>query len=116
MRSNPAASTFMSALLWSMLFVSLFAAPVLMAARSADGGPDEHPDEHTADLIRQHQDATSRYSPAPAAGGEQLDSRACGRPDNDPEMAGEGTAGRSARPDDEPAIRPAANRAKRIQV
>jgi hypothetical protein len=97
MRSNPAASTFMSALLWSMLFVSMFAAPVLMAARSADGGPDEH----TADLIRQHQDATSPYSPAPAAGSA---------------VAGEGTARRSARPDDEPVIRPAANRAKRIQV
>jgi hypothetical protein len=112
MRSNPAASTFMSALLWSILFVSLFAAPVLMAARSADGGPDEH----TADLIRQHQDATSPYSPAPAAEGEQLDSRACGRPEDGSAVAGEGTARRSARPDDEPVIRPAANRAKRIQV
>lgn len=113
MRFHLAASTLMSALLWSML-LSLFAAPALMAARGGDIGTDSHDigtDSHTADLIRQHQEATSLFSPVPEMPEQQIQSRACGQPD-DPAMSQEETSA----PDDEPMIRPVGNRAKRIQV
>ena len=112
MRSDLAGSTLISALLWSMLLLSLFAAPALMAAR--DGGIDEV-DGHTADLIRQHQEAMSPFSSAPEMPEQQLQSNACGRPDNQAMSRGE-TSLRDTAPVDEPMIRPVGNRAGRIQV
>lgn len=58
MKSDLVAKPLLSGTFWSMLFVSLFCAPVIMAARVVDDG------EHTADLIRQHQEATGPGSSA----------------------------------------------------
>lgn len=114
MRSDLAAGTLLSAVLWSMLLLSLFAAPALMAARSTD----VEPDRHTADLIRQHQEATSPMAPAPSPDQRaQAHSSACQEPDQ--AAAGgqeEETTVREMIPEDEPMIRPVGTRAKRIRV
>lgn len=111
MRSGIAASTFISALLWSMLMLSLFAAPALFAAR----GGDMEADEHTQDLIRQHQEATSPYPPVPGIQDRQVQSGACGQQDGTA-MGREETYVRDIAPEDEPMVRPVGNRAKRIRV
>lgn len=113
MKSDLAAGTLLSAFLWSMLLLSLFAAPALMAARSAD--PEPAPDSHTADLIRQHQEATSPLSSVPTIEAQaQVHSNSCQEP-ADSAMREE-TDGRDFAPEDEPMIRPVGTRAKRIQV
>jgi hypothetical protein len=109
MKSDFAASTLMSALLWSMLLLSLFAAPALMAAR----GGDTEIDGHTADLIRQHQEAVSPFPKAPEAE-RQIQAGACGQTDD--LVTGGAESARGAGPDDAPMIRPVGHRAKRIQV
>lgn len=45
---------------WTALFLTLFSAPVIMAARVAD-------DDRTAELIRQHQEVLSPWPSASAA-------------------------------------------------
>ncbi len=115
MRSDRAAGRLFSVFLWSMLLLSLFAAPALMAARGADAEPDAH----TADLIRLHQEATSPMAPATAPEQQaQVYSRACQEPGKAAVRGQEQeeAAGRDVGPEDEPMIRPAGTRAKRIRV
>jgi hypothetical protein len=95
-----------------MLMLSLFAAPALFAARGADNAADGH----TQDLIRQHQEATSPYSPMPDMQDRQVQSgAACGQQEGTA-MGKEETYVRDIAPGDEPMIRPAGSRAKRIRV
>jgi hypothetical protein len=112
MRSDLTAGTLLSAILWSMLLLSLFAAPALMAAR----GTDVDPDPHTLDLIRQHQEATSLIAPAPEPKA-QAPFAACQEPEGAAAREQEkAAAGRGIAPEDEPMIRPVGTRAKRIRV
>ncbi len=104
MRSDFVAKPLWSGIFWSTLIVSIFCAPVIMAARVVDDGA------HTAELIRQHQVITGPWSagvpssPAPGAC-EQL-----GEAQTDP-----GTSMAPAGPD-ATMIRPVGKRSNRIQV
>lgn len=111
MRTDLAAGTLLSAFLWSMLLLCLFAAPALMAARSAEADPDSH----TLDLIRQHQEMTSPLAPAPDERG-RVQSHACQEPEGAAAQQDEAAAKFEIAPGDEPMIRPVGTRAKRIRV
>jgi hypothetical protein len=114
MKSSLAAGTILTLLFWSLLSVSLFAAPTIVSNRATEVRSTEVAAE-VQDLIRQHQEATSpmRALP-PQAGGECLalpgeDSVAGQGP------AEEGAAFQEASPD-APIIRPVGQRPRRIQV
>ncbi len=103
MKFNLAAGTFLSVLFWSLLSVSLFAAP-MMTRHAVDPGVE------VQDLIRQHLDA---ISPMPAAPGDEAAASAC-----EPapiESAEQGAVVNEAGPD-APIIRPVGKRADRIQT
>ncbi len=112
MRSGLAASMLLSALLWSTLLVSLFAAPDLMAVRGAAGDFAGHTDE----LIRRHQEATSALSRSPGMEGPQAASPACEQLEHEPALDKEETSVRDGQPDDDPMIRPVGSTPKRIRV
>lgn len=121
MRSSPTASTLLAALFWSMLLLSLFAAPVLMAARDRGGDTEVHDkDGHTAELIRQHRDAVSPFFSVPETQGRPTDSLGGQQLRNGPALTQEVTEVwsfvREARPEIEPMIRPVGIRAKRIRA
>ncbi len=117
MRASPIASTLLPGLFWSMLLLSLFAAPVLMAARDGGGDTGVHDtDGHTAELIRQHREAVSPFFSVPDTQGRPTDSLAGRQLRNGPAMTEEWSFLREARPEIEPMIRPVGNRAKRIRV
>lgn len=117
MRASPTASTLLPALFWSMFFLSVFAAPALMAARDGGGDTEAHdPDGHTAELIRQHREVVSPFFSVPETQGRPADSLAGRLLRNGPAMTEEWSFVREAQPEIEPMIRPVGNRAKRIRV
>lgn len=112
MRANPAAGTLVSVQFWTMLFLSLFAAPALMAARGTVG---DVADRHSAELIRDHQDALSPFSWPPETEDRRMHSREWKRLQHEPVMRKEGTSIRDVGPEDEPMIH-RAGRGKRIRA
>lgn len=109
MKTNLAAGTVLSLLFWSLLSVSLFAAPLILSTR------DSSPTAEVEDLIRQHQEATSPLLSLP---GHSSAAEAC-------ELPGQAAVGRDAETmvkdagegaPDAPMIRPVGKRATRIQV
>lgn len=120
MRSSSTGSTLFPALFWSLLLLSLFAAPVLMAARDGGGDTEVHDtDERTAELIRQHREAVSPFFSVPET--QERPTHLAGKPlRNGPAIIEERTEEwsfvREARPEIEPMIRPMENRARRIRV
>jgi hypothetical protein len=102
----------LSALLWSTLLVSLFAAPDLMAVRGTAGDSAGH----TAELIRRHQEAASALSLSPEMEGPQAASPACEQPEHEPVPDKEETSVRDGEPDDESMIRPVGGTPKRIRT
>lgn len=113
MKTNLAAGTFLSVLFWSLLSVSLFAAPMIGSGRVVD--PSVKGLEELQDLIRMHEQATS---PLPQLPAQAAESGACDEPadraaseESRPAMSETG-----ARDPDAPIIRPVGKRAERIQV
>lgn len=104
MKSDLIARPLLSGLFWAMLFISMFTAPVIMAARVTDDGG------RTADLIRQHQEALSPWLAMPDA---RAGSGACDRAQDEP-MEQETSMDESG--PDAPMIRPVGKRSHRIQV
>jgi len=102
----------LSALLWSTLLMSLFAAPDLMAVRGTAGDFAGH----TAELIRRHQEATSALSLSPGMGGSQAASPACEQLEHEPALDKEETSVRKPEPDEDPMIRPVGSTPKRIRA
>lgn len=114
MKTNLAAGTFLSVLFWSLLSVSLFAAPMIGAGRTAD--PAAQVQDELQDLIRMHEQATSPLPTLPAQAAEA--GAACEQPadraaSDEPgaTMSETGTLDPDA-----PIIRPVGKRAERIQV
>lgn len=104
MKSDFVAKPLLSGIFWSTLVVSIFCAPVIMAARVVDDGA------HTADLIRQHQEITGPWSagvPSATSPGacEQLGDA---RTDQETSLAPAGP--------DATMIRPVGKRSNRIRV
>ena len=121
MRASPTASTLLPTLFWSMSLLSLFAAPVLMAARDGGGDTEVHgTDGHTAELIRRHREVVSPFFSVPETQPRPTDSLGGRQLRNGPAMTEEITEEwsfvREARPEIEAIIRPVGNRAKRIRV
>ena len=108
MRSDLTAATLLSILLWSMLSLSLFAAPANMAGRGSEDAA------HTAELIRQHRERISPPS-MPAAEEEYFETLICSQLPDDPAMSDEVVLICDAEPDT-PVFRPAGARPKFIQV
>ena len=110
MRSHLVTGSLLSLFFWSLLSVSLFAAPLMLAERSSLPGAG------VEDLIRQHQEA---ISPLPELPPDQLQSRAC-EPGTSSAQAGEpggmNEAGAMEEDLDAPIIRPVGKRAQRIEV
>ena len=104
MESNLVVKPMFSAFFWSMLFVSLFCAPVIMAARAADDGA------RTAELIRQHQEALSPWS----SGAPLSTAPGVCEPLRDEPMEQETSMGNAA--PDATIIRPVGRRSTRIEV
>jgi len=103
MKSDLIARPLLSGLFWAMLFISMFTAPVIMAARAADE------DGRTAELIRQHQEALSPWLAMPES---PAGSGACERAQEPMEQE---TSLDDSGPD-APMIRPVGKRSHRIQV
>src|SRR5690349_4310188 len=103
MKFNLAAGTLLSVVFWSLLSVSLFAAP-LMTRHAVDPGAE------VQDLIRQHVDA---ISPMPAAPEQETAASTCETPPG--EAVEQGAVVNEAGPD-APIIRPVGRRAERIQT
>lgn len=107
MKSNLAAKPLLSGMFWAMLFVSMFTAPVIMAARTADDS------DRTAELIRQHQEATSPWAVAPKASGT---AGACEQSGDATQVSPEQETSMGESSPDAPMIRPVGKRSHRIQV
>jgi hypothetical protein len=111
MKSNLAAGTIFSLLFWSLLSVSLFAAPMMSSNRAAD------PASEIQDLIRQHHEATSPMQALPPA---QAGADECLAAPGEETVVDRGDADagptlNEASPD-APIIRPVGKRPDRIQV
>lgn len=113
MKTNLAAGTFLSVLFWSLLSVSLFAAPMIGSGRTAD--PSAQVQDELQDLIRMHEQATS---PLPQLPSRTAESDACDEPADRTASDGAGAtmSETGARDPDAPIIRPVGKRAERIQV
>lgn len=113
MKTNLAAGTFLSVLFWSLLSVSLFAAPLMVAERGGD--PSAQVRDDVQDLIRMHQQATSALPQLPAkaaqSGGCEAPADTTASEEADATMSEAGAA-----EPDAPMIRPVGKRAERIQV
>jgi hypothetical protein len=108
MRADLTAATLLSILLWSLLSLSLFAAPANMAERGSEDAA------RTADLIRQHRERM--YPPSmPAAEEEYFETLICSQLPDEPAMSDDGVLICDAGPDT-PMFQPAGARPKLIQV